>query len=471
MNTFKQQKHVYFVVAMAIASLVGCKAVGPDYVRPQNILPDGFKEDNLNPAGESLSKQWWKQYQDATLNELIDHASVQNADIKVAIARVDQSEAYMRQVGASLYPEVSLGGSATRSRISKTGPTPLYNNIPANRSDHALGFTTSFELDFWGQLRRARESATAQALGTRFAKDTVDLSLKGIIANNYLLLRSLDAQIEVTLASVKTREESLKLTQAKFTGGVVSALDVRQAEAALSNLKAQIEELKRQRAISEHQLALLTGDLNLKIAPGSIGSIPIPPIPPAGLPSALLESRPDVRQAEQNLVAANANIGVAKSYLYPTVSLTGALGGESKDLGMLLSGASRTFSLGASFLLPIFTAGRLDAQVSQVTAQQKEALALYEKTLQQAFEEVNDALVNLRQSNEIENALSQSKDAAGQALNIALNRYQSGYTSYLDVLDAERVANDASIAFVQARQARLKASVDLFKALGGGWSS
>ena len=274
--------------------------------------------------------------------------------------------------------------------------------------------------------------------------------------------------------NLKSREASLALTQRRLEGGVVSVLDVHQAQVAVSNLSAQITDLSRQKSLTLHQLAVLTGDLNLAV--GGINAsaldfsaLPMPPTPPAGLPSALLEARPDIKQAEEQMIAANANIGVAKAALYPTISLTASLGGESMALGDVLKSAARIWTGGLSLYLPIFDAGKLDAKVDQASAKQKQALASYEGAIQTAFREVNDALVNLRQYTEREQALYSSQQAAKKALEISENRYQSGYSSYIDVLDAQRAYNDAGLAFVQSRQARLVASVDLFKALGGGW--
>jgi multidrug efflux system outer membrane protein len=279
----------------------------------------------------------------------------------------------------------------------------------------------------------------------------------------------LEAQIELSKASMKSREDSLALTQRRLEGGVSSALDVHQAEVAYNNLKAQLADLTRQRAIIEHQLAVLTGDLDLKIAAGDIKSLPIPPVPPVGLPSSLLEARPDVRQAEQNLIAANAKIGVAKAALFPTISLTAGLGGESKDLGDVLKSAARIWNGGLSLNLPVFDSGRLSSKVDQASAEKKQLLASYERAVQNAFTEVNDALMNVRQNTDREAALNASQSYASKALEIANNRYKSGYTGYLEVLDAQRVFNDASLAYVQSRQARLTSTVELFKALGGGW--
>lgn len=451
--------------------LAGCKALGPDYIRPQQLLPKSFQEAQVNENAEVISNQWWKLYHDPVLDDLIEKTNKYNADIKIAVARIEEADGYLREVGAALFPQVNLDSSASRYKITELGATPLFNGMSPTRSNYNVKLGTTFELDFWGKLRRAQESARAQALASRFAKETVDLSLKSLITGDYFLLRSLDSQIELTKSSMQIREDSLALTKRRLEGGVSSALDVHQAEVAFTNLKAQLADLIRQRAVIEHQLAILTGDLDLKIAAGDIHSLPIPPVPPVGLPSALLEARPDVRQAEQNLIAANARIGVAKAALFPTISLTAGLGGESKDLGEVLKSAARIWNGGLSLNLPVFDSGRLNSKVDQATAEQKQLLASYERAVQHAFEEVNDALVNVRQNTERENALNLSQQSSSNALEIANSRYKSGYTGYLEVLDAQRVFNDASLAYIQSRQARLASTVELFKALGGGWAT
>jgi len=273
-----------------------------------------------------------------------------------------------------------------------------------------------------------------------------------------------------------SRDASLALTKRRLEGGIVSALDVYQAEVANTNLRAQIADLKRLQSLSLNQLALLTGDLDLAVrglgqTKSDIMALPVPPIPPLGLPSSLLESRPDVRQAEQQMIAANANIAVAKAALYPSISLTANWGGESLELKDILSSAARIWTGGLSLSLPIFNGGRLDARVDQEAAKQKKTLATYERTIQTAFTEVNDALVSLRQQTEREQSLLTSQTSAQKMLTLSENRYQSGYSAYIEVLDAQRTYNEASLAFVQARQARLVATVDLFKVLGGGWEA
>ena len=465
----KLKRFIRLSVALPALSLVACQMVGPDYFRPKQTLPASYQESQASDAAEAVINQWWTLYNDEVLNDLISKASKNNTDLKIAVARIEEADGYMREVGAALFPQVNVDSSASRYKVTELGATPLFNGMSPTRSNYNVKLSTTFELDFWGKLRRAQESAKAQALASRFAKDTVDLSLKSLVTGDYLLLRSLEAQIELSKASMKSREDSLALTQRRLEGGVSSALDVHQAEVAYNNLKAQLADLTRQRAIIEHQLAVLAGDLDLKIAAGDIQSLPIPPVPPVGLPSTLLEARPDVRQAEQNLIAANAKIGVAKAALFPTISLTAGLGGESKDLGDVLKSAARIWNGGLSLNLPVFDSGRLSSRVDQASAEKKQLLASYERAVQNAFTEVNDALVNVRQNTEREAALNASQSSASKALEIANNRYKSGYTGYLEVLDAQRVFNDASLAYVQSRQARLTSTVELFKALGGGW--
>ncbi|HSH54918.1 MAG TPA: efflux transporter outer membrane subunit [Methylotenera sp.] len=465
-------KHIKLVyVAVMATMLAGCQ-IWPDYMRPKVAVPAQYSEPEQGSTGQASSQvasDWWKLYQDQTLNDLVEKALQNNTDIKLAVARIEEADAVMREVGAALFPRVDLDAAGTRSRVTEAGAFPAFGDNPRNNYSVQLG--TSFEIDFWGKLRNAKESARAQALSTRYAKDTVALSLSSLVVSNYLVLRSLESQIAVAQDNLKSRDESLALTKRRLDGGVASALDVHQAEVASANLTAQLAELTRLRALSMHQLAVLTGVLDLNVAMADIKTLPIPPTPPAGLPSSLLEARPDVRQAEQTMIAADANIGVAKAALYPTISLTASLGGESLELGDILKSAARIWTGGLSLNLPIFDSGRLNSRVDQASAKQKQALASYEGAIQNAFREVNDALVNLRQNSEREAALNRGQEAAKKALEVSENRYKSGYSAYLDVLDAQRVYNDTALAFIQSRQARLVATVELFKALGGGWKA
>lgn len=452
-------------LALPIFLLSACQLVGPNYERPQLAVPAQFTEA-ADQAKNSISNVWWTQYQDQLLNDLVKNALQNNTDLKLAVARIEEAEASAREVGAATFPQVDLNADANRTRVTELGANPVSRNP---RSNYKAQMGTSFEIDFWGKLSRTKESARAQVLSTQYAKDTVALSLSGLVTSNYLILRSLDTQIVILKDNIKSRNASLELTKRRLEGGVSSALDVHQAEVANANLYAQLAELTRLRALNLHQLAVLTGNLSLNIASADIKSLPIPPTPPAGLPSSLLEARPDIRQAEEQMIAANAKIGVAKAALYPTISLTAGLGGESLELGDILKSAARIWTGGLSLYLPIFDSGRLNSRVEQASAKQKQALASYEGAVQSAFREVNDALVNLRQNTEREAALNISQQAAKKALEISENRYQSGYSAYLDVLDTQRVYNDAALSYVQSRQVRLVSTVELFKALGGGW--
>lgn len=467
-NNRQKLKLRFIGLSVAVVLMSGCKTVGPDYQRPEVSLPANYVE-GLNHANHTIATDWWTHYQDPILNDLVSQALVNNSNIKLAVARIEEAQALANEIGAASLPQVDLNGVANRSRVTESGANEVSNNP---RNLYRAQLATTFEIDFWGKLIRAKESVRAQVLAGQYAKDTVALSLTGLVASHYLTLRSLDTQISVTQANIKTRDESLALTRRRLEGGVASILEVHQAEAAVSILSAQLAELTRLRAQNLHQLAVLTADLNLALAQvGGDQQLPIPPTPPAGLPSSLLEARPDVAQAEAQMVAANANIGVAKAALYPTISLTALFGVESMELADVLKSASRIWTGGLSLYLPIFDSGKRNARVDQASAKQKQALASYEGAVQNAFREVNDALVDLRQQTARETALNASQQSAKKALEIAENRYQSGYSAYLDVLDAQRVYNETSIAFIQSRQARLLASVALFKALGGGWNA
>ena len=463
-----------FLAIILMFVLAGCKTLGPDYKRAEPNLPATFGEadTSANATNEALKqwpKNWWKYYQDEKLNELVALSLKNNTNIALAVARIEEADASMREVGASLFPQVDLSANATRSKVTELGAFPVFGD--KIRNNYSFGLNTSYEIDFWGKIKRAKESATANALASRNAKDTVELSLIGLVASNYLQMRGLDAQIAVTKENQFSRVEALKLNQRRLAGGVASALEVSQAEVLVSNLAAQLIELNRLRALTLHQLAVLTGVLDLKLEAADLRSLPVPPTPPAGLPSALLENRPDIRQAEQALISENAKIGVAKAALYPSISLTGSLGGESLELGDILKAGARIWTFGLGLDLPIFDSGRRKSRVEQATARQKQALAQYQTAIQDAFREVNDALITRRLNAEREQALLQSETSAKKALTVAENRYKSGYSAYLEVLDAQRVHSEASLNVVQAKQATFLATVQLFKVLGGDWKS
>ncbi|MBS1161610.1 MAG: efflux transporter outer rane subunit [Proteobacteria bacterium] len=457
---------------LSAALLLGGCAVGPDYLRPSFWFPEPAKENVAVARAEApINPQWWTLFGDSALNNLEQQAVAANQDLQAAIARLEAAEAAAREAGADYLPALSLGASSGRSQASgttfngqKTGGQATYNNT-------RVAASLSYEIDLWGRVRRNNEAARAEALASRFGRDAVGLTLAGQVANEYLNLRGLDAQLAVTRDTLTSREKSLKIVNARLDAGSASALDQAQAAGALAAAQAQWNQLQRQRALSESQLALLTGQPGLKIAAADLDKLPLPPTPPAGLPSELLEARPDVRQSEEKLIAANARIGVAKAAYFPSISLTGLYGSESMALANLFSGGSTLWSAALGLSMPIFDAGRTGARVDQASAAQKEALANYRKTVQTAFKEVNDALVGLREYAGEETANQAQVTATRRALELSQTRYEAGYAGFSDVLDAQRTSNNAQLQYLTSRKNRLGAAVDLFKALGGGWQA
>jgi multidrug efflux system outer membrane protein len=461
---------VRLLLLFILSNLISCALVGPDYKRPEVNLPNTYHQEvNKENIATDLN-HWWKLYQDPYLDDLMDKALNKNVDINAAIARLEEADAYLKQVGAALIPSIDLTSQGNRTKATENGIVPS-SFVKPFRKNFNIQLGTSFELDFWGRLRRAKESARAEYIASQYSKDTVVLSLQSTLASNYLLLRSIDSQILALKDNVGYRKENLELTKKRLESGLISALDLHQAEAAFNNLSAQLSDLMRQREIVANQLILLSGDMNLNIPENKLDVLVTPPIPPANMPSSLLESRPDIKEAEQIMIASNANIGVAKAALFPNISLTANFGRESAELKNIDKTGSNIWGVGLGLTLPIFDSGRAQAKVSQATAKQKEALSYYESSIQNAFKEVNNAIVSLKEYTEQENDLKLTQDAAKKAMDIASNRYKAGYSSYLEYLDAQRVYNDASIAYIQKRQLRLMASVELFKSLGGGWST
>jgi len=458
------------LAVLAALALAGCVTVGPDYHRPELAVPAQYPAGAPSATG-ALPADWWKLYGDATLDALVESARENNSDLRVAAARVQEAEGALREARAAFFPDVGAGYTYTRNRVSTVASPPVPPTFPVTRANHQILASTNFEFDFWGRYARAGEAAQAGLLASVFARDTIELTLAGAVAQAYFALRSLDSQIAVLDSSIKVRQDSLEIAKARLDAGLASELDVYQAQGALSDALVQRREAMRSRAVVEHQLASLTGRLELAVPPGELFKLPLAPVPPAGLPSRLLERRPDIRQAEQALVAANAQIGVARAALFPTLSLTAAFGAQSAEFSNLFTLPGRIWTLGTGVSAPIFDAGRRGARVDQAAARRDQALAGYQKAIETGFREVSDALVNVEQSAASEAELQARLDAARNALELSSERYRAGYSPYLEVLDAQRTANDAELAFVRNRQSRLAFSVDLMKALGGGWNS
>jgi len=451
------------LLAVLAVALSGCM-VGPDYKRPGTHLPEAFAEADVGQGTPAVPAKWWTLYNDPLLDGLVDDALARNADVRLAAARVEEAEAALREARATLFfPLVNGNAGATRSRSFSTGSPRTGNNFN-------LGLSTSFEVDLWGRLRRADLAVRDQLLATRYARDTVALSLAGTVARTYFAARSLDAQVVASNETLAAAEQSVNIAQKRADAGVASALDVYQAGTLRTQAAAQAKEVARQRAVIVHQLGVLTGHLDLQLPVGDLAKLPVPPLPPAGLPSQLLERRPDVRQAEAALSAATNRIGVARANEFPALTLTGSLGLQSPELSSLFDSGSHVWSVGAGLLGPILDGGRYRARTQQAEAQAHQAEAQYQRATETAFREVSDALSNVRWAADTEGDLLARVEQSRQALRLAGLRYDRGYSAYLEVLDAQRTLNDAQLAAIRNRQAYLGYTVDLMTSLGGGWN-
>ena len=445
---------------VALFALAGCM-VGPDYKRPDTGLPAQYGA--LAAPGEpSIPQEWWKLYNDELLNSLVKDGLAHNTDIFVAVARVEEAQAALREARAILlFPPIDLNASAFRGRTADT------NLVTTN--GFGVGLATSFELDVWGRLRRGERSIRDQLLASRYGRDTVTLTVAASVARTYFAVRSLDAQLIASQSILQAADQSLDLAKKRFNAGVAPELDVYQAGSLRAQAASQASEIRRQRATFVHALGTITGRLDLAIEPGNFQAIPVPPATPAGLPSQLLERRPDVREAEANLEAATERIGVAKGSEFPALTLTGTLGSAATQASQLFTTGARTWSVGAGLVGPIIDGGRYKARTDQAVAQAKQAQGAYEAAVRSAFRDVLDAISNVKHANDSEVELTNLVDQSQKALHLAELRYEHGIAAYLDVLDAQRTLNDAQLTLIRNRQALLSYTVDLMNALGGGW--
>ncbi|HEX6177776.1 MAG TPA: efflux transporter outer membrane subunit [Thermoanaerobaculia bacterium] len=445
--------------------LTGC-TLGPDYQRPVVTVPDTWR---ANAPAAAVDLGWWDEFQDPELRELIREALVSSHDLRIAVARVDQARALLGITRSDQLPRVDAGASASRNRFSET-TEPRGFGGESNR--FAVAADLSFEIDLWGRLRRATEASRAELLATEEARNVVQMTLVSDVAGAYLRLRQLDLELETTRRNATSRRDALQIVRDRFEAGLTSALDLHQAEAGLAATAARIPDLERLIVETENQLSILVGRPPRAIPRGrALNAQTTPPEIPAGLPSDLLERRPDIRLAEAALVAANARIGVAKADYFPRISLTGLFGVESSDLSDLFTSASRIWTYGAGLAQPIFNAGRTRGNVEFAEARQREALIAYEQTIYRSFREVEDALVAHRKAREALAAQNIAVRASREALSVAESRYRSGLTTYLDVLDAQRTLLAAEVEESRTLLTQLVAVVQLYRAIGGGWET
>jgi multidrug efflux system outer membrane protein len=448
--------------ALVLSVLVAGCVVGPKYERPEIALPASFDETGSTDGALTVPPDWWTLYRDPLLDELVEAGLAQNADVRQATARVREAEGVLRETHATLaFPLIQGNAGVTRSATQDNGV----------RTGYALGLFTSFEIDVWGRLRSAEAATQERLLAAKYTRDTVAITLAATIARTYFAARSLDSQYRASDEILRAATDGEALAKKRLDAGVASALDFYQASALRTAASAQAKEIARQRATMVHQLGALVGRSGYSLPEGDVTTLPLVPPPPAGLPSHLLERRPDVRAAEATLIAATHRIGVARAEQFPALSLTGSLGTQSGLVDSLFSPAGKVWSLGAGVLGPIIDGGRYAARTDQAEAQARQAEAAWQKTVETAFREVADALSSVRYSSESEADLQLRVEQSRNALRLANSRYERGYSAYLEVLDAQRTLNEALLAFIRNRQAHLSYSVDLMNALGGGWAT
>ena len=459
------------LIALSLVMLLlsGC-AVGPNYKRPSVNVPDTYRgavpPEAQQPAAESLGDQkWWEVFQDKQLQDLIHTALQQNYDVRIAATRILEARAQVGIARADQLPTISGGAQAVNERNPRVKLYPPYET-----SSNQVDLSLAWELDFWGKYRRATESARANLLATEWARKEVIDTLVSDVAAAYFQLRELDLELEISRRTLASRKNSLQLTQTLANGGATSMLDVRQAEQLVFTAAETIPDLERQNEQQENFISTLLGNNPGPIARGTkLTEQPHPPQIPAGLPSSLLERRPDIREAEAQLVAANAQIGVAKADYFPQINLTATGGYQSSALTSLFTGPAGLWSFGGSLAQPIFEGGRIRSHVRFTEARQQEATLVYQQTIQQAFRGVSDALVGYSKDREFREQQEQLTFSAQDAARLSETRYRGGTTSYLEVLTNETNYFDAELGLAQAQLNELVALVRIYRNLGGGW--
>ena len=455
-------------IAIALLLLTGC-TVGPKYKRPPVTVPGAYR--GLAPDSDPQTiaslgdEKWWAVFQDEQLQVLIREALAQNYDVRIAATRVVQAQALLGITRADQFPTITGGASASNLRIPRT------KNLPSlETSSNEVNLSLFWELDFWGKFRRATEAARANLLATEWGQKAVVSSLVSNVATAYFQLLELDAEMEISRRTLASRRDSLRLVTIRAKGGATSLLDVRQSEQLVYTAAAAIPDLERSFEQQENLISILLGRNPGPVTRGRpLVEHPILPAVPAGLPSSLLARRPDIESVEQQLIAANARIGVARAAYFPQITLTAVAGYQSSALTSLFSGPAGFWNFGGQLLQPIFTGGRIRSNVRLTEAQQQEAVFIYQQSIQQAFREVSDSLVAYRKNQEFRAQQQLLTAAAEDATRLSGVRYRGGVTSYLEVLDSDTRQFDAELGLARAQLNERLALVLLYNALGGGW--
>ena len=459
------------VVGHALFSL-SCRSVGKQYARPDIALPAAFSSGASSEAQPApLPDAWWQLYGDPKLDALIEEAYANNQDLALAAARIDESRALLGLADADRKPRVDASGSAAQiERTREALGVPPGFPIDVDRGQFGISVGASYEFDLWGRYARGSEAARADLLATVEGQRVVRLSLAAEIALAYADLLVADRQLEISNDTVATRRESVDLQKLRLDAGTISELDLAQAEAELAATEAAIPAIARFRRQTEDRLAVLLGRIGGTVERGGLDRFNLPEIP-AGLPSDLLVRRPDVQVAEARLIAANARLAVAKTNLFPRLSLTASGGLESTELAKLFTSPAGVWQLALSVLQPLFDAGRNRRGIDAASARERQALALYLRSVQSAFADVEDALVARESGAQERGALERQVEALARARRLATIRYEAGDSSYLEVLDSERALFRSQLEWLRSRRDELAASIGMFRALGGGWAN
>jgi multidrug efflux system outer membrane protein len=470
-------RHQAPAVVMATLLLTGC-TVGPNYQRPLVRVPQTFHAPEPLPTAEAASLAdltWWEVFRDEDLQRLITTALEQNYDLREAVARVEMAQANLGITRSDQFPQVGASGDVQFTRLSRNGAFPLSSDFVPSQDRNwgqAQLNLLSFEVDLWGRLRRATEAARANLLSAEENRKAVITTLVSSVATQYFALREFDAQLEIARQTLATRQETLSLTTSRRNYGIATELDVKQAEQLVDTASVTISKVQQQIEQTENQITLLLGENPSGIVrKGNFDENTLRPEVPAGLPSSLLERRPDIRAAEQNLIAANANIGVAKAAYFPRLSLSGFIGGQSTQLSSLFNGPNGAWSFVPQLSQPIFAAGRLRSTVKLAEAQRDSAVVQYQKSVQTAFTEVSTALIAHQRVQEAREKQEALVVVLEERKRLAYMRYQGGVDTQLNALDSDRDLLQGKLDLRQIKLNELLSVVQLYKALGGGWQS
>jgi len=455
------------IILLVVVLLAGC-AVGPDYKRPAVDIPQSFRFEDKE-AKDLANTTWWKQFDDPVLNELIQIALQENKDVEIAAARIGQFVGRYVTTRAALFPQIGAGASGGMQRLTETGLPPLPSGVKNPNDVWGVFLNGNWEIDIWGKIRRATEAARAGILSSEEGRRAVILSLVAGVASAYIDLRDADREMEISRKTAEAYKESLRIFELRFKEGFSSSIEVNMIRAEYEQALSRISFYGKTIPQLEDALSILLGRNPGPIPRGkTLDGLTLPDVP-SGLPSDLLEQRPDIRRAEQDLIAANAQIGVAKSLYYPAISLTAAFGFSSTDLSKLFRTPAQAWSFAAPIVAPIFTAGAISGQVKSAEALQQELVIRYQQVIQVAFREVDDSLVDQKHTKDQLEALGRQVVALKEYARLAQVRFDNGYTSYLEVLDANRSLFNAELNYAQTKAILFRSFVNLYKAMGGGW--